>query len=532
MTPEQFLGLADLLPEPSFLISSDGSILAANRAASVELKKPAADLLSNSISQLASTPKKKLRDFLRSCSATSGRVFGGLDFRLADDGILSCRCEGGRVSNGHNHEPPQIFLRCVPKQRSNDRFIQLNRHVEQLNREIKERERSEQALRQSEEMLRGIIDNATAVISIKDLEGKYILCNLHFESLFNVDTAASRDFTDFDIFPAEVAAAVRKNDKRVLEANTALHSEETFPGEDGIHTYLSIKFPLYDMKNQPYAVCTISSDITPIKRAEEKVREFNLELEGRVSERTEELMRAYKELESFSYSVSHDLRTPLRSIDGFSKALLDDYAGVLDDTGKDFLTRIRNATQRMGHLIDSLLQLSRIGRAELDYGDVDLSDMANDIFRHLGENHPEQKVVVKIHNDMQVRGDKKLLHIALENLLNNAWKFSGKEEEARIEVGRKDDDGKAVFFVRDNGIGFDMRYAEKLFGAFQRLHNDKEFEGTGIGLATVQRVIARHGGTIWAESEPGEGTTFFFTLGEPRPVLHKPMVQKRAAGAS
>lgn len=249
--------------------------------------------------------------------------------------------------------------------------------------------------------------------------------------------------------------------------------------------------------------------LSVIEQSDKELKQNKVELETIVSERTAELRTANRELEAFSYSVSHDLRSPLRAIDGFSQALLEEYSDVLDDVGKSYLDRVRAATQRMGLLIDSLLRLSRVTRQEIVPEPTDLSAMARDIVRELQEEYPSRMVSVEIQDGMVASCDAKLMRIALTNLIDNAWKYSAKQAVASVAMGCVD----KVYFVRDNGAGFDMRYADKLFGAFQRLHTKEEFEGTGIGLATVARVIHRHGGDIWAESEPGKGATFHFTLG-------------------
>jgi signal transduction histidine kinase/HAMP domain-containing protein len=228
--------------------------------------------------------------------------------------------------------------------------------------------------------------------------------------------------------------------------------------------------------------------------------------------RTAELEAVNRELESFAYSVSHDLRTPLRSIDGFGLALLEDYGGTLDAEGRDYLERIRAATQRMGVLIDDILKLSRVTRADMRQEQVDLGAIAGRIAQGLAEAHPDRSVEVRISEGMLSKGDGRLLAVALENLLGNAWKFTEKSDRAVIEFGGLRRAGKQVFFVRDSGVGFDMTYSNKLFQPFQRLHDSSEFSGTGIGLATVKRIIERHGGRVWIEGEVGRGTTVYFTL--------------------
>jgi PAS domain S-box-containing protein len=262
-------------------------------------------------------------------------------------------------------------------------------------------------------------------------------------------------------------------------------------------------------KNQ---FATIFSDITKQVRNEEEITRLNQNLEQKVKDRTLELESANKELEAFTYSVSHDLRAPLRSIDGFSQILLEDCAPNLSEDGIHYLNRVRSATQQMGQLIDDLLRLSRIMRIEMNISRVNLSEMARIILQNLEEENPTRKARYSIMPDMGVDVDSGLLSIALENLIRNAWKFSSNKDETFIEIGYEMVEQHQVYFIRDHGAGFDMAYASKLFGAFQRLHSPDEFEGTGIGLAIVQRIIHRHNGTIWADGVPGEGATFRFTL--------------------
>jgi len=226
----------------------------------------------------------------------------------------------------------------------------------------------------------------------------------------------------------------------------------------------------------------------------------------------QQLRQANQELESFSYSVSHDLRAPLRAIDGFSQALLEDYAEQLDASGKGYLLRVRAATQRMGVLIDDLLNLSRVTRAEMHRERIDLSHLANTIAGELRSSQPERNVDFAVPPALQAQGDARLVRVVLENLIGNSWKFTSKREHARIEIGASQSNGRPVFFVRDNGAGFDQAHAGQLFGAFQRLHGVSEFPGTGIGLATVQRIIHRHGGEVWAEGVVEKGATIYFTL--------------------
>lgn len=252
--------------------------------------------------------------------------------------------------------------------------------------------------------------------------------------------------------------------------------------------------------------------LVQIEERDRSLKASHDELEQRVSHRTAELTAANKELESFSYSVSHDLRAPLRSIDGFSLALLDDYGEKLDDEAKSHLTRIRAATARMGLLIDDLLNLARVARAELNRQPVNLSAMASSIVEDLRKANPERKVDFFLQDCLETAGDGRLLRVVLENLLGNAWKYTSKRPAASIQFAKRQVNGEEAYFVADDGAGFDPAYAGRLFGAFQRLHGVNEFPGSGIGLATVQRIIHRHGGRVWAESAVGKGATFYFIV--------------------
>jgi signal transduction histidine kinase len=250
-----------------------------------------------------------------------------------------------------------------------------------------------------------------------------------------------------------------------------------------------------------------------LAEAEQQQGRLTTEFEERVRQRMVQLHAAASELEAFSYSVSHDLRAPLRSIAGFSQALIEDAGPSLPPDAQDDIARIVAAAKRMDHLINDLLALSMYSRSEMTREAVDISDLARKITGELADVSPTREVSVTVAPGMEAQGDQSLVRVALENLLTNAWKFTSRRERACIEVGQINDGGPApVFYVRDNGVGFDLTYADKLFGPFQRLHDATQFPGTGIGLATVRRIVLRHGGRIWAESQPGEGACFYFTL--------------------
>jgi light-regulated signal transduction histidine kinase (bacteriophytochrome) len=285
---------------------------------------------------------------------------------------------------------------------------------------------------------------------------------------------------------------------------------DTFDGQRKV--ILNSTTPVLNDAGEVEAAIIVNLDITEVKRIEDEIRKLNDELEQRVAERTDQLLATNRELEAFSYSVSHDLRAPLRGINGWSQALLEDYGDQMDEQALRYLNRVRAETLRMGKLIDDLLQLSRLTRSEMHKERVNLSVMAHAIVHRLRENEPERQVDVVIHDGLIARGDAHLIEIALSNLFGNAYKFTGQNPNAHIEFGRMEIDHAPVFFIRDNGVGFDMTYSAKLFGAFQRMHRATEFPGTGIGLATVQRIIHRHGGRVWAEAQVDQGATFYFTL--------------------
>ena len=256
----------------------------------------------------------------------------------------------------------------------------------------------------------------------------------------------------------------------------------------------------------------LSEAVHKLNQSERELKLYHEHLESLVGSRTRELELALQELQAFSYSVSHDLRSPLRSINGFSHALLEDYKNVLDETGKENLNRIVKASVRMGHLIDDLLLLSRISSQEIVFKDINLGDIAQEVFDNLKEEIGNRNIVVEIDNEMPAKGDGNLVRIVLENLIGNALKYTSKNSQAKITVGKTYRNSNLCYFVKDDGVGFDMQFADKLFRPFQRLHTDEEFSGNGIGLSTVQRIVHRHGGVIWTESKPEEGAIFYFTL--------------------
>ncbi|HSK99767.1 MAG TPA: PAS domain S-box protein [Rubrobacteraceae bacterium] len=366
-------------------------------------------------------------------------------------------------------------------------------------------------LRESEERYRAVVEQATEGIVLVDVDTRRVLeANPAYQALLGYAPREVASLTLYDLVPysrEDMDCYVR----RVLKRGSYVSGERRHRRKDGSLVDVEVRANTISYGGRE-AMCIVVRDITERKKAEEEIRQLQEELEERVRSRTAQLKTANEELEAFGYSVSHDLRAPLRSMAGFSQLLLEDYEHELDEVGKDYLRRIQAASGRMGDLIDNLLYLSRLSRQEMRHERVDLSALARRIAEDLRHGEPGRSVRFVVGDGLSATGDPGLLKVALENLLGNAWKFTSREPEAVIEFGVLEREGKLVCYVRDNGVGFDEAYADKIFHPFQRLHGADQFEGTGIGLATVARIVRRHDGSLRAEGEVGRGATFYFTL--------------------
>ncbi len=378
-------------------------------------------------------------------------------------------------------------------------------------RRIAEQQRSatEEELRRTAALLDAMLENMPAMVFLKDANDlRFARVNRAATQILGVAKEAIVGRDDFALFRNDEASAFRASDRATLDAmklvDIPAEPLHTAAGLRWLHTR---KVPIVDDQQRPRFVLGVSEDITARRAAEAELQAAKDAAEA-----------ANRELEAFSYSVAHDLRAPLRTIDGFSLALIEDHAAELGAEGRRYLSFVREAAQRMAQLIEDLLKLARITRQQLAREDVDFSALAEVALARLHQADPERKVVSEVEPELPASADPRLLAIVLDNLIGNAWKFTAKRPDARIVIGAEEsDEGPIVYHVKDNGAGFDMAYADKLFGVFQRLHSPEEFAGTGIGLATVQRIVRRHGGWIRAEGAVGQGAAFYFTLEPPEP---------------
>ena len=411
-----------------------------------------------------------------------------------------------------NGEVVYTYL-TVSCQRNADRSVE---YVIASVEDITWRKQAEVELRKLNNDFVTLLENASDFIYFKDRDSRIRFCS---QAMANITGHKSwRDMIgkhDREIFPADTARVYEEEELPVFrEGKALLNKTDPYYDEHGKRGWGSTnKWPVFgDDKKTVVGIFGISRDITELKEAENQIKALNRDLEQRVIARTAELEAANHELEAFSYSVSHDLRTPLRAIDGFSRMLVEDYESKLDDEGKRLLNVVRDNTNRMSHLIDDILHFSRAGRTGMSLSEIDMEEVARAVIDELEPLVAGRKLQIKLGKLPNVQGDRAMMHQVFENLLTNAIKFTGKNDEAHIEIGGKIEAGKAVYYVKDDGAGFDMQYADKLFGVFQRLHSVGEFDGTGIGLAIVKRIILRHGGTIRAEGEVGKGATFYFSI--------------------
>lgn len=406
----------------------------------------------------------------------------------------------------------------ITRQSLHSLFAELEAKNHELEADIQQRKQIEQALRASEDRYRRLVESTNVVPwEANPAEWRFTYVGPQAETLlgYPLHIWYSEGFLTSYLHQDDRHLAY-KLFTETQEKDSTIEFECRMLGANGkVVWVMLVATAIPDVAGERHLQGYLI-DISARKATEIELNHYRNHLEELVEQRTKALAAANKELEAFSYSVSHDLRAPLRSVDGFSQVLLEDYSERLDEPGKQCLQRIRRATQNMSSLIDDLLNLSKLTRSEVNTQPVNLSEIATDIVHELQGMEPERQCHINVMPNLVTEADPKLIRLVLQNLLSNAWKFTAKVPQAEIRFGATHIDGQNAFFVADNGAGFDMAYADKLFGAFQRLHSSQEFEGNGVGLAIVQRVINRHNGRVWAKAAPGQGATFYFTL--PRKV--------------
>ncbi|HYC57590.1 MAG TPA: PAS domain S-box protein [Candidatus Binatia bacterium] len=387
-------------------------------------------------------------------------------------------------------------------------------------RDLSTYKRTEAALRQSEAQLKGVFDATNVLLTLVEIEGDDFLMAMPNKPMANLFGSTPEDMAGrtgrqigmpedhVRFWMAQLRRCATSGPRRIPEYRLQL-------GERSYWFEVTLS-PVWDAEGGPPQIAVAAVDITDRKSAEQEARQLNYDLEATVRERTAQLEAANKELEAIAHSVSHDLRTPLRTIEGFSQLLISEHAETMNSEARSHLERVRRASQRMAELLDDLLHLTRVLREEMHWEPVDLTSAARAVVADLRQREPARRVDVRIAEGMTAQGDARMLVLVLQNLLSNAWKYTGSLGVAHVEVGVTERAGEHTYFVRDDGCGFDMRYVDKLFRAFTCLHHPDEYEGTGIGLATVARIVRRHGGSVWAHGEVDHGATFYFTLGRPK----------------
>ncbi len=381
-----------------------------------------------------------------------------------------------------------------------------------LSTDITARKQAEQKLQEREARYKTLIENIPQKIFLKSKDYRWVSVNKNFARDLGISPEEAEGKMDFDLFPKELADKYHSDDVRIIETGKAEELEEKYV-ENGKESWVNtIKTPVRDGNGEIVGLLGIFWDITEQKLAKEEIQKLNNELEDRVVFRTAQLEAANKELESFSYSVSHDLRAPLRSIHSYTNILLEEYENILDDEGKRLCSIISSSAKKMGNLIDDLLSFSRIGRTSVNPSLLNMSAMAASVFSEITTDQEKARINIKVGKLHQAHGDPTLMRLVWMNLISNAIKYSSKEIVSEITIHSKKDGEFVTYIVEDNGVGFDMQYKSKLFGVFQRLHSESEFEGNGVGLAIIQRIITKHNGKVWAEAEVGKGAIFYFSL--------------------
>ncbi|WP_455220786.1 sensor histidine kinase [Kaarinaea lacus] len=513
MSPEDFVVFASPLPDAMCLINSNGQILAANNATTRFLEIDINVLRDLTLFDLACDNAAKVEQTLRNWSRSRVMIPGPLKVRINNE-IIPCNCSGSLVQSKFKESPALILMRIERREHFSKSFTALNNKIAQLQKEIIERRRAEQALAKSKAEFEAMFNSIPDAVLFADTERRIVMNNPAMYTMFGYNDEELIGETT-EILYADKADYYDQGRRRYRTGTNAERGayEVQYRRKDGTVFWTeTLGTQVKNAEEEVIGFIALFRDITERKRTEHELLEYREHLEELVTERTIALENSNQELESYSYSIAHDLRAPLRSIAGFSQILLEDTKDKLDPGDQEHLQRIIKSSAHMAQLIDDILELSRVSRSGIHINDVDLSEICLEISKTLHPTSPQRQVEWKIQPAVTVCGDYHLLYIVMSNLLSNAWKFTQERAQALIEFGVMEKNSEKIYYVRDNGVGFDMKYCDKIFGLFQRLHHTDDYEGTGVGLATVQRIITRHNGWVRVEGETGKGATVYFSI--------------------
>lgn len=522
MTPEEFIKFSKPFPDPICMLTANGKILAANDATSRFLEKDLIEIHNKTLLDLVTDDENKVIQNLRNWSRSREMIPGPLNIRINDHEVRPCNCSGSLLQPKTETEPATILVRFQRRNQFSKSFTVLNNKIAQLQKEIDVRQRTEHALAKSKAEFVAMFNSIPDAVMFTDIERRIVINNPAVRTMFGYSDEELRGNLS-EMLYADKADYLDQGRRRYSINKASDHGayEVRYKRKDGsIFWSETLGTQVKNTEGETIGFIGLIRDITERKKTEEEIDKYRNHLEALVKERTIALENSNKELESYSYSIAHDLRSPLRAITSFSQILLEDATEKLDEIEKDHLNRVIKSAQHMAKLIDDILELSRVSRSEIQCEKVDLSGICSDISAAIQVSQPDRKVEWRIQPGLTIHGDYHLMYTVLNNLLGNAWKFTQYQNKTIIEFGQLEQNGEKVFFIRDNGVGFDMNHANKLFGLFQRLHRQDEYEGTGVGLATVQRIIERHFGWIKAEGEINKGASIYFSIPE-KPVSSK-----------
>jgi len=513
MSPEEFSVFANPLPDAMCLIDSRGQILEVNAAISRFLAKDPHALRDATLFELVSDSKTKVEQTLRNWSRSRVMIPGPLKLSINQNSI-PCNCSGSLVRPKSKQSPALILVRIERREHFSKSFTALNNKIAQLQKEIVERRRAEQALAKSKAEFEAMFNSIPDAVLFVDTQRRIVMSNPAVLPMFGYrpEELIGKPTEMLYVNKADYLDQGQRRYRTGPGSETNAYEIQYKRKDGSVFWSESLGTQVKNSEGEVIGFIGLFRDITARKKTEEELLKYREHLEELVTERTIALENSYQELESYSYSIAHDLRSPLRSISGFSQILLEDSNDKLEPAAQEHLQRIIRSAGHMAQLIDDILELSRVSRSGMHITEVNLSDICQEISKTLHESSPQRQVEWKISPDVKVRADYHLMYLVVSNLLANAWKFTQRKSPAVIEFGAREQHGEQIYYVRDNGVGFDMKYSDKIFGLFQRLHHSDDYEGTGVGLATVQRIITRHNGWIKVEGVMGEGATVYFSI--------------------